>query len=54
MRCGVQAGAREDVRGDPAIQEGGEKERVWVQSEHVQQSESVTECDLGAVEAGDG
>jgi hypothetical protein len=34
--CGVGASALQDVRGDPAMQKRGQKERTGAQSEHVE------------------
>lgn len=49
---GVSASAREDIGGEPAVQEGGQKERVRVRSEHVEESEGVTQGDSSAVQTG--
>jgi hypothetical protein len=47
---GVSTRAREDIWGDPAVQEGGQKERIRVRGEDVEESKCVTQGDLSAVE----
>ncbi len=51
---GVRACAQQDVAGEPARQQGGEKQGVGVDGVGVNEVESVSERYLRAVEAGQG